>query len=392
MGAVQAMIGPLIPPVYNEVSLAVWDEERASDCWNQFYPSYTPVFFNSGTEALAIAVSISLAGLNGPDRNVFIPAYGCPDLVAATLAAEGNPVLVDIMPDCWGYDLEDLERKVSGTSGTVLAVNLLGLGDQVSELELFATKHNLGLIQDSAQFVGRSEDRSYCAPLVVWSFGRGKPINLLFGGALLVRKDVNFSSFSSEKLGVRGYNRLPSLAKGALFNSLFGPHSYAFLKSMSLFGIGETAFKPCPVTSEIFRLPFDFIERVVPALSRRFEEKRVVARLIADLIVGRKFSGVKFPNATGEESADLLRFPVLFDDKEARTRFASTLQTFGVSSSTMYAEPLPRIASMPDSIKKQGPFPGAQSYADALLTLPVHKWVSRQHIEIIESCLKSLKP
>ncbi|MEP1581484.1 MAG: hypothetical protein ABJK18_02990, partial [Marinobacter sp.] len=86
------MIGKL-RPVGSRVALPGRDDSLALP-WEKFYRSE---YMGSGTQALSFAVAIAIQGKSKtPDPEVIIPAYGCPDLVAAVVAQNARPVLVDL--------------------------------------------------------------------------------------------------------------------------------------------------------------------------------------------------------------------------------------------------------------------------------------------------------
>src|SRR5690348_11943509 len=86
------------------------------------------VFHASGKEALAAAILSAVE--RHPSREepleVILPAYGCPDLIAACVYSNVLPRLVDVSSEGWGYDLEGLRRALSPTTAAIVAVNLMG--------------------------------------------------------------------------------------------------------------------------------------------------------------------------------------------------------------------------------------------------------------------------
>ena len=154
----------------------------------------------SGTQALAMALTDARMHLSAEAPEVILPAYGCPDLVTASVYAGLRPRLVDTAPSGqWGYDLGALKKVLAGEGrsgqrgadncAAIVAVNLLGTGDQAVELAQIATETGIALIQDSAQHLPRHLPAQWLGDYVVLSFGRGKPLNLLGGGALLHHPD-----------------------------------------------------------------------------------------------------------------------------------------------------------------------------------------------------------
>src|SRR5215469_10953366 len=156
---------------------------------------------------------------------VVIPAYGCPDLVAACLNASLHPRLVDVAPSQWSYDLEALRSSLSNNTVAIVAINLLGLGDGSDELVRLCNERHIPLIQDSAQHLPR-ESIDWPGDYVVLSFGRGKPLNLLHGGALISRSGDG-SSLATQPAHYTLRERLLSSRSAAIaFNGLTRPLIY----------------------------------------------------------------------------------------------------------------------------------------------------------------------
>ena len=78
-----------------------------------------------------------------------------------------------------------------------------------------------------------------------------------------------------------------------------------------------------------------------------------------------------------------LRLPVLAQDAAAREKLYETLWSAGIGVGRMYERPLPAI--FPQDART---FPGAESFAGRLLTLPTHYHVSENDISLIAELLR----
>lgn len=377
-----------IPPVFNEVCQREWSLDKAEKYWKSHYPSYRAVFFRSGTEALAYTLDQALGSLRAEQRNVLVPAYGCPNLVSAVLFAGAHPILVDVLPDKWGYDLEDLDRKLRQSSGVVVAVDLFGLGAQYLEVSMLADKYGIEVVLDSAQFVAPNGQSFDDARLIIWSFGRGKPVNLLGGGALLSKIDCWDEKMSMFK-GESGITRR-NLGKlvGKLHNRVIRSRSYSAVSRLPIFGVGRTVYSSC---KDAVILPGDFVCRLAPALAVRetAPDNRTAMHLwdLIDRYATKGLCAQLLARRQGDLD-NLLRFPFLVRDKDERSSLVKSLNHFGLGASKMYGASLPEIANMPLAAKKQGQFPGADLFAQRLVTLPVHKLVTEYHLGKIEEIFR----
>lgn len=377
-----------IPPVFNDVCQREWRLEKAEEYWKSHYPSYGAIFFRSGTEALGYVLDQALRSLRAGQNNVLVPAYGCPDIVAAVLYAGAHPVLVDILPDKWGYDFEDLDRKLRRSGGVVVAVDLFGLGAQYNEISVLANKYGIEVVLDSAQFVAPNGQFFDNARQIVWSFGRGKPVNLLGGGALLSKIDCwdeKLSMFKGESGIGRRY-----LGKwsGKLHNRIVRSRSYSVVSRFPLFGVGRTVYSSC---KDAVILPGDFVCRLAPALEvRKSAVDNRVAMHLWELINGFATKGLctQLLDKREGDLNKLLRFPFLARDKEERNILVKSLNHCGLGASIMYGASLPEVANMPLVAKRQGQFSGADLFAQRLLTLPIHELVTENHLDKIEEIFR----
>jgi len=139
MSQMFAKVRPVGSPVPKPTPVGVlslpWDEH------------YSTAFCGSGTQSLSMAVRASINIKGGQQKpEVIIPAYGCPDLVAAIVAQNARPVLVDFIDDSPVMDIDALQDAVNERTVAIIAVNFLGLHERLSALSRFCFAHGLILI------------------------------------------------------------------------------------------------------------------------------------------------------------------------------------------------------------------------------------------------------
>ena len=106
---------------------------------------------NSGTAALHCAV----AGVGiQPGDEVIVPAYTFIASAMSVLHQNGIPVFVDIDPDTYLVDPGQIEEKITDRTKAIMPVHIHGLPADMEEINQIAARHNLGVIEDSAQGYG----------------------------------------------------------------------------------------------------------------------------------------------------------------------------------------------------------------------------------------------
>lgn len=338
---------------------------------------YQLTFYGSGTQALSHALTLARgdrARQSPPE--VILPAYGCPDLLAASLHAGLQVRLVDVYPDVWGYDVKRLQSTLTADTAAVLAVNLLGVGDQHDLLRDISKGHRCSLIQDSAQYLPDLDAPSWCGDAVILSFGRGKPLNLLQGGALLSRDRAVAPSSDPDPEPEPMRVRILSWSLAALaFNAATHPRIYPVTSRLPGFKIGETRYTPLVSCHE---LPDKFRLRVASAFAQYHRQQNYSVAPWKERLAEWEAMGIRVLSCDGSAKCDAqyLRMPLLAPTPRIRERILIRLNAAGLGASAMYQVPLNRIADVPESIRHQGPFPGAEALAARILTLPTHDSVT----------------
>jgi hypothetical protein len=204
-----------------------------------------------------------------------MPAYGCPDLVAATVFAGAKPLFVDTVDRGIVLDVERLEEILIAEQDliAIIGVDLFGLSERWAELRKLANKHGLVLIQDCAQSLqDRNKWRNgFSGDIAIFSFGRGKPLYLQGGGALIATGHASGELRNSLALQYRNTEKAEpwfSAAHAVAYNIALEPHLYSLLARILGDALGKTVYKPL---HQLQRAPGSF-ERLAKAAIERYWE------------------------------------------------------------------------------------------------------------------------
>ncbi|PTB98768.1 hypothetical protein C9993_06400 [Marinobacter sp. Z-F4-2] len=246
---------------------------------------YHPAYVNSGTAALSLAVKLSLrCKVIKQDPEVILPAYGCPDLIAAVVAQGARPVLVDLVEDRPWMDLEAVKAALTDNTVGIVSVGFLGIPERLGALRRLADDAGAMLIEDSAQGFPPFSSGNGLADYVVLSFGRGKPINLMGGGALLIRKDHMAESASDlAALTTTAVSGGPAWQlRRRLFNLLLTRPLYGLVERMPFLRIGSTVYHPLERVCR--QLPVEgLLEAGVEGFNQRKDSGAVYSEALAEL-------------------------------------------------------------------------------------------------------------
>ena len=106
---------------------------------------------NTGTAALHCAVAG--VGVEAGDQ-VIVPAYTFVASAMVVLHHNAIPVFVDTDPHTHLIDAAKIEAKITERTKAIMVVHLLGLPADMDEIQRLATRHDLKIIEDSAQAYG----------------------------------------------------------------------------------------------------------------------------------------------------------------------------------------------------------------------------------------------
>jgi len=180
---------------------------------NRFEKKFSEVFqskyaiaHNSGTSTLhscLVAVGV------GEGDEVISPAHTVIMNSFVTLYMNAVPVYVDIDPDTFNMCPKDLESKITNKTKAIQVVHMHGNPSDMIEIMKIAKKHNIPVIEDSAQCVlGYIDDKlvGTFGDMASWSFETKKHLSTGEGG--MVTTDNEEYGTTIRKNGGIGYKTL----------------------------------------------------------------------------------------------------------------------------------------------------------------------------------------
>ena len=376
----------MLPPAGNRICLHPW-RDTEGDIEGLFNP-YRVRLYQSGTAALAAALAAAVARRPQSRPEVLLPAYACPDLVSAVLYAGARPVLVDLSADTPWLDLPELEAKITGHSVAIIAVNFLGIQERLASLRAIADKADILLIEDSAQCLfDPVNGEGPRGDFIIQSFGRGKPVSLLQGGAVIYRDALLADGLppSDQGRAISMAGRLSGVLKMLLYNALLTPRAYGLIDALPFLHIGATRFKPLLAMQSAGALVRSLLPANIDAYRAR---PSATQERIRSMLEGPGMACV-MDLARGLSSGSrprLLRYPLLIADSQLRDALYRRMKKAGLGASRMYPAPLPEIAGLGQVIDP-GEYPGAERFARSILTLPTHAGVGVRHIKAMETLI-----
>lgn len=387
MDAVRSLIRGVLPPAGNRIVLSAEDdavmERRAVQA---LFPGKVLSWVDSGTSALALALlDIRHRRPAVPAPEVVIPAYCCPDLVSAALYAGFTPVFCDLAQNSCHYDQEALISAFSSNTLAVIAINFLGLPEPIEALRRMVDSKVTAIIEDNAQwFPSKPGPQRSAADYQTFSFGRGKPVNLLGGGLMVSNTSPPLET--ARRAGSLVKRRL-YYGKCTTYNALLHPMLYQALARNPLLKLGETRYHE---HLAIGPLPGGQGKLLTANIQAYWSHERLAERHYR-----ASLSTVNALSSQIEASKErLLRYPLLVTSEKVRDTLIEKLNKKGLGATKLYSDTINRVEGVPISrLRQAGDNTNAASFARRFLTLPLHEGVKQEHVDrtlaIIESVVRT---
>ncbi len=334
---------------------------------------------SSGTAALYLILK-SIARSDGRDE-VIVPAYSCPSLVAAALKAGLKVRLCDIRPNGFGLDLDSLTSLLTRKTLCVVAVHLFGIPDDIQSIKDAVADEGVILVEDSAQAFGIEIDGVKLGTkgdIGFYSFGRGKTLTLLGGGAIVTNRAdlaVTVEKHVRKLPPDRLFGNLTALGETMLYSLFVHPRLYWIPSSFRFLRLGETYFVEDFAVGRLRRFHAALARvflRLTDVMAReRMEKSRSVVEALSHLA---EDSLLFIPGA--DRSIPYLRLPVVLGSRGTRDMVINGLLRKGIGATAMYRAPLQRIEGVSRSLLGDQDCAHAEELSSRLLTIPVNPFMT----------------
>lgn len=309
----------------------------------------------SGTDALLLP--LNTLDLN-PDDEVITTPFTFFATAGAIHNAGGRPVFVDVLPETFNIDPEQVERAITGRTRAILPVHLFGQMADLKSLRDLADRHGLMLLEDAAQAMGarQSVDGQWCSPGQLGSCAA-------------------FSFFPSKNLGGFGDGGLIATDDGELAARLRRLRVHGGLKMYHHEEVGTN--------SRLDALQAAVLHAKLPYLSKWNDTRRRNAAWYDDRL-------------SDLERRGCLNRPVIREGNEAvynqytiratrRDELREHLSSRAVGTGVYYPLPLHRQPCFAHLGYREGDFPESERAAREALSLPIFPELTQDEMEEVIS-------
>lgn len=316
---------------------------------------------NSGTDALLLALK---AWDVKPGDAVFVPSFTF-FASAEVIAMQGaTPVFVDVDPETFNMDDEDLQRKVKKviwdgelTPKAVIVVDLFGLPANFEAIRATAERFRLYVLEDAAQgFGGRIGEEKACTfgDISTTSFFPAKPVGCYGdGGAVFTNNDEWAALIDSYHIHGKGSDRYDNVRIG--MNSRLDSLQAAILL------VKLKAFK---------------------------EHELVDVNKVAERYTEKLRGVVKTPVVPNGFYSSWAQYTIQLPNKECRAKLQEALKAKDIPTAIYYPIPMHRQTAFRYLDPYVNECPTSDRLADTVLSLPIHPYLSEEDQDVICDIIK----
>lgn len=316
---------------------------------------------SSGTDALVLPLMAK--SLTANDAIFTTPFTFFASAESITLAG-ATPVFVDVDPDTYCLDTNDLELKIEQvlakgelTPRGIVPVDLFGIAADYNKINEIAGKHNLFVLEDAAQAFGADY--------------HGKR-----AGALA---DIAATSFYPAKpLGCYGDG-------GAVFTN--DSELYEDLISLRVHGQGRSGDKYDNVRIGLNARMDTIQAAILLEKLKLYDAEREQRNRVASMYTQRLTGTVKTPVVPEQQSSVWAQYSVQSDKRD---EIRDALQQAGVPTAVFYPIPIHLSTAYKHLGYKAGDFPVSEAAAERIFSLPMHPYLQEQQINQICEVIQSV--
>jgi len=350
-------------PVSTIIRSALWCGDDLAQEIRKYLNASECVLGISG-RALLSCLLMALKGKADSKRTqVLIPGYTCYSVAASAVRARLGIACYDLNPQTFEPDMESVHAMAGPETLAIIGQHLFGIPASMEGLMSAAGSVGACLIEDAAQGLGGTLGGKQLGTLGdygLFSFGRGKPLPLGTGGALVGDPGMLRSLVLDN--GRSGYLRLLIAASSRILSN---KRVYGIFETLPL-GLGKTIFDPeFPIEGiprVVRRLGAGFLHHIETLNSHRIAVAQTYHEMMGNSITPRVYPG---------DRAVYTRYPVM----AGRDVIPKNLFRLGVRRmypNAILDEPSIKPYCVPANVSTTG----ASIMAERLITLPTHTAIS----------------
>ncbi|MCB2167369.1 MAG: DegT/DnrJ/EryC1/StrS family aminotransferase [Deltaproteobacteria bacterium] len=305
----------------------------------------------SGTDALRFA--LQAAGVKAGDEVITV-AHTFIATTEAISQVGAKPVFVDIRPDTWNIDFDQIEARITPQTSAIVPVHLYGQPADMDPILEIAEKHSLVVIEDACQAHGaryKGRRAGSIGDIGCFSFYPGKNLGAYGEAGAATTNNSDLAQYMAK---IRDHGQ-----KKKYYHDIEGYNGRLDAIQAGVLGIKLKHLQDWN-------------------MARRSHGARYRDMLSC-------LPEVTLPTEAPEMESVYHLFVILVDQRDALQSFLSDK---GVATGLHYPQPLHLQEAYRDLGYQQGDFPVTESVAQRLLSLPMYPELMPEQIQYVADCIK----
>lgn len=273
-----------------------------------------------------------------------------------------TPVLVDVYPDTFNIDVNEIEKAITPKTKAIIPVHLFGQCADMESILSIAKKHSLYVIEDSAQAIGAN---------YTFKDGTNKKAGTI--------GDIGTTSFfPSKNLGCYGDGGAIFTNNKVLSNKMKAIANHGMYKRYHHDEIGVNS-RLDSMQAAILNVKLQYLDQYSEA---RYNAAQFYNNAFKDL------SEISIPETSTFSSHVFHQYTLKLDESINRKKLQEHLKSEGISSMIYYPIPLHMQKAYLNSRYKEGDFPITEKLCNSVLSLPMHTELTKEQLIFITETIK----
>ena len=312
----------------------------------------------NGTDALQIA--LMALNLNEGDEVITSP-FTFIATVEVIALLNLKPVFVDVDPDTFNFNVQEIEQKITSKTRVILPVHLFGQCANMEQIRIIAQKHNLYVIEDNAQTIGAD-----------YSFSNGYKQKAGTIG------DIGCTSFfPSKNLGAFGDG-------GAIITN--NDELAVKIRAIANHGMERRYYHDyIGVNSRLDGIQAAILNVKLKSLNDYIKTRQKAAGFYDKSL--QLIDSIQIPGRTKSSTHVFHQYTLKVADN-LRDELQKHLKSKDIPSMIYYPVPLHLQEAFKHLGYKQGDFPIAEELCKEVLSLPMHTELTNEQLQYITDSIK----
>jgi len=353
------------------------NSDRCDKILGKYFDGSNYLLGNSGRSLLYLLLKELHTRKDKQRDTVIIPGYTCYSVAASVVKAGLKLRLYDVECKTLHPDLSSLKSAVSSKTLAIIHQHLFGIPTSIEGVRDIARENGIFLIEDGAQALGGIINGKLLGTLGdfgLFSFGRGKPLPIGVGGALISKDEEIFKRIEIKERD-SGWS---SIGIAAVSKILTNPIFYGILEKLPL-GLGKTDFNINFKSKKMPLLAKNMLIKSIPFLDQLNLHRRRISKIYSEA-----FNSKDQLTGANQSTAVYTRFPILVREKYNIKK----LLRYGVRR--MYPKAIADEDQILPYIDKTSFYtPESQELANKLITLPTHIGITDKTAVLVTNKIKA---